>query len=292
LTEGFVRFKCTVNGRFVLAGQDCKAPGQVCASTKYGIELNGNHHTYVLPSTGAGETSQNCYFGEFTEGDINFKCSADGKWSLGGHSCKKPGVPQPTCAAKTMTVQVGDGSHDFKLLASDAGEVDRPCDFGDHTEGKIKFQCGTDGAWTLISHECKQPGGSAGEVCKETSATIGLNGVTHTYDLPSSPAAETSRDCQFGAWDEGQVVFECGGDGRWKVKGHSCKDSSSTCKNTRFWIRGLAGPESKILFTLIASPPGPQLATCGEGSNGEGQVEFECQSNGGWKYKSGTCALT
>jgi len=289
LTEGFIRFACTNDGRYTVLGQDCKRPGEVCKAASFGVTVGSNKHTYSLPSSGLGETARTCAFGDLTEGDINFNCADDGQWTVAGNTCKKSGqVLGKVCAAREFGMTINANQHTYALPAADAGQLSRPCQFGDLTDGEINFQCSIDGTWSFTDHSCKTPGVESGDVCQATSISLRLSGHAHTYALPGAAVGEVSRDCEFGDLNQGMIKFSCGATGHWSYVSHACQVSGHVCKNTRMTITGIAGDSSRITFELSAGPPGVVAASCGDGSTGVGEAKFECLSSGSWQYQSGT----
>jgi len=245
LNQGQISFRCSANGRWALAGNNCRRSGE-CGHTEYSMMMHGLNHSFVLNRASSGtRVSRPCAFGEHTAGDVFFNC-VDGEWAaLPESECLKPGQ----CPAQVI-------EHDLGWIQAEVGEagdvVVKMCDFGQLSEGNVNLQC-RDGSWRVASHDCHEPVLPEGMMCRAREASfsrIALGMWTTaeeqqmevTFQLPLASEGVSRLPCMVEGF-VGEVNFMCHEDGEWTLLR---TPGSNSCHQTDFrewedyYLRGKA----------------------------------------------------
>eukprot|EP00928_Gymnodinium_smaydae_P035538 TRINITY_DN2499_c0_g2_i1.p1 TRINITY_DN2499_c0_g2~~TRINITY_DN2499_c0_g2_i1.p1 ORF type:complete len:626 (+),score=38.68 TRINITY_DN2499_c0_g2_i1:252-2129(+) len=285
VVDGHVQFKCEDGTWKVAPPHSCRRPG-ACRATTFEMTLDGHAHKYELLAGDNGSVvSEQCQFGEITEGSIDFVCQS-GKWHYANrNSCLIPGK----CRGGKLTITMNDVEHTYKLPVDAEGKViSQPCLFGDVSEGEIFFKC-EDREWNTKAqpNTCQRaikPG-----ACRKTRFTMTIGGESHEYVLDETDNQDViQKNCSFGDLTEGTIDLACN-EGSWIAKSNTCKVPGQVCSNTAFTVHDGGGQGNDVLFSLKASSEGEVTLLCPQGFGGS--AVFECLSSGEWKYKSAACTL-
>lgn len=253
-----------------------------CSAGSFPLAFGGAHATYQMPSGDIDQQiDQACAFGDINQGQISFRCSANGRWSLAGNNCRRVGE----CGHMQYSLMMHEHNHSFILnRASSGARVSRPCAFGEHTVGEVFFRC-AEGEWTALSEsECLKPGQCPAQV------------IDHDLGWIQTDVGEAGdtvvKACDFGQMSEGNVNLHCSGGG-WRVSSHDCHEpilpEGMMCRarNASFsrivlgmWTTA-EEQQMEVTFQLPLAPQGVSRLPCMvEGF--VGHVSFMCHDDGEW----------
>jgi len=246
INQGKISFVCGANHRWSLAGNNCRRASE-CGHTEHSLTMHEVSHSFTLNRASAGaRVSRPCAFGDYTVGNVFFRCT-EGEWvDLPESECLKPGQ----CPAKVIEHDLG------WIQVDDLGEagdtVVKTCDFPPLTEGSINVQC-RDGNWQVSSHDCHEPILPEGMMCRArefpaSRIVLGMWTTAEeqhedvTFQLPLSPPGVFRAPCMVEGF-VGEVSFMCHDGGEWTLLR---TPGSNTCHRTNFrewedyYLRGKA----------------------------------------------------
>eukprot|EP00928_Gymnodinium_smaydae_P010302 TRINITY_DN1386_c0_g1_i3.p1 TRINITY_DN1386_c0_g1~~TRINITY_DN1386_c0_g1_i3.p1 ORF type:complete len:945 (+),score=95.46 TRINITY_DN1386_c0_g1_i3:73-2835(+) len=270
---------------------DCIATTIVVTANLSGVQKQG---TVMLPKSQNGRTRQKfCPFSETSDALATFRCEHS-KWSavdIDACSTEK----EFACSATTvMPVFNGQEQDDFDRLPDgyDGAIVNKPCSFGNMSEGNISYLC-HESDWILLTTSCHSVSAPA---CAEDNYTviITLSGESRDmrFRLPSAAMGATRvKQCKLG--DTSEVVkFICSKSG-WQLQTQSCVHTPSfDCPwtNMTTYLDDTI-PNDEEIDLPPAMHGELHTVPCSFGKATQGYLTYNC-SGGQWRAMANhTCSI-